>query len=118
GKGSVGGTVGRASARAVQAAGSIDRDAVAKVINSHLHEVSSCYERALLTTPGLAGKVQLEWTIGSAGKVTTVRTKNSTLRSSAVEGCILNALKKWEFPRPRGGSVIISYPFLFNSVGF
>jgi hypothetical protein len=52
------------------------------------------------------------------GKVTSVRTKSSTLRSSAVEGCIMNALKKWQFPKPRGGSVIITYPFLFNSVGF
>ena len=44
-------------------------EAVAKVINSHLHEVSSCYERALLKTPGLAGKIVLEWQITTAGGV-------------------------------------------------
>lgn len=118
GKGKVGGTVTRATARSIAAQGSIDRDAVARVVNSHLHEVHSCYERALLRDPGLAGKVVLEWTVATNGQVSSARTKSSTLRNSAVESCILNALKKWTFPPARGGSVIITYPFLFNSVGY
>ncbi|WP_225409852.1 AgmX/PglI C-terminal domain-containing protein [Stigmatella hybrida] len=119
GKGKVGGTVTRATARSVSAAqGSIDREAVAKVINSHLQEVHACYERALLKDPGLAGKVVLEWTIGGNGRVAAAKTKSSTLRNSAVESCILSNLKTWAFPSPKGGVVIITYPFLFNSVGY
>jgi hypothetical protein len=119
GKGKVGGTVTRATARSVSAAqGSIDREAVAKVINSHLQEVHACYERALLKDPGLAGKVVLEWTIGGSGRVAAAKTKSSTLRNSAVESCILSNLKTWAFPAPKGGVVIITYPFLFNSVGY
>ncbi|MDC0713756.1 AgmX/PglI C-terminal domain-containing protein [Stigmatella sp. ncwal1] len=119
GKGKVGGTVTRATARSVSAAqGSIDREAVAKVINSHLQEVHACYERALLKDPGLAGKVVLEWTIGNNGRVAAAKTKSSTLRNSAVESCILSNLKTWSFPSPKGGVVIITYPFLFNSVGY
>ncbi|MBS1151284.1 MAG: hypothetical protein H6Q89_2982 [Myxococcaceae bacterium] len=118
GKGAVGGTVARASSRSLAASGSIDREAVARVINSHLGEVSSCYERALLREPGLAGKIVLEWNISTSGTVTTAKTKSSTMKSSAVEGCILTALKKWKFPPARGAGVVISYPFLFNSVGY
>jgi hypothetical protein len=119
GKGKVGGTVTRATSRSVAAPqGSIDREAVARVINSHLNEVHSCYERALLKDPGLAGKVVLEWTIGAAGKVVAAKTKSSSLRNSAVEACILSSLKTWVFPAPKGGQVIISYPFIFNSVGY
>jgi hypothetical protein len=118
GKGAVGGTVSHATAHSVGAQGSIDKEAVAKVINSHLHEVSSCYERALLTQPGLAGKIVLEWGISTSGNVTSARTKSSTMKSSAVESCILSALKLWKFPPARGAGVIISYPFMFNSVGF
>ena len=118
GKGSVGGTVTHATARSVAAQGSIDREAVAKVINSHLQEVRACYERALLKDPSLAGKVVLEWTIGVTGGVTTARTKSSTLKNGSVEGCILTSLKGWKFPTPKGGVVIISYPFMFNSVGY
>ena len=118
GRGAVGGTVTRASAHSVSVQGSIDREAVAKVVNAHLQEVRSCYERALLREPALAGKVVLEWTISQAGKVTTAKTKSSTLKSSAVEACILQSLKLWQFPLAKGGLVIVSYPFLFNSVGY
>lgn len=118
GKGSVGGVVTRATARSIGVQGSIDREAVAKTVNSHLQEVRACYERALLKEPSLAGKVVLEWTISTAGSVVTARTKTSTLRNQAVESCILQNLKSWRFPPAKGGQVIVSYPFLFNSVGY
>ncbi|MFY0525384.1 AgmX/PglI C-terminal domain-containing protein [Archangium gephyra] len=118
GKGKVGGTVTRATARTIAAQGSIDREAVAKVVNSHLQEVYACYERALLKDPGLAGKVVLEWTIGTNGRVVATKTKSSTLRSPSVEACIIGGLKAWTFPPARGGAVIITYPFIFNSVGY
>ncbi|WP_253910654.1 AgmX/PglI C-terminal domain-containing protein, partial [Pyxidicoccus fallax] len=119
GKGKVGGTVTRATARSISSTqGTVDREAVARVINSHLNEVHGCYERALLKDPGLAGKVVLEWTIGTAGRVVAAKTKSSTLRNASVESCILSNLKSWTFPAPKGGVVIITYPFLFNSVGY
>lgn len=119
GKGAVGGTVTRATARSISSAqGTVDREAVAKVINSHLNEVHGCYERALLKDPGLAGKVVLEWSIGLNGRVASAKTKSSTLRNASVEACILSSLKGWQFPTPKGGLVIITYPFLFNSVGY
>jgi hypothetical protein len=118
GKGAVAGTVTHAVSRNIGAQGSIDKEAVAKVINSHLHEVSSCYERALLKTPGLAGKIVLEWQITTAGLVGYAKTKSSTMQSPAVESCILAALKTWRFPPAKGAGVIITYPFMFNSVGY
>ncbi|QAT82802.1 FHA domain-containing protein [Corallococcus coralloides] len=119
GKGAVGGTVTRATARSISSAqGTVDREAVARVINSHLNEVHGCYERALLKDPGLAGKVVLEWAIGLNGRVASAKTKSSTLRNASVEACILSSLKGWQFPAPKGGQVIITYPFLFNSVGY
>ena len=118
GKGSVAGTVTHAVSRNIGAQGSIDKEAVAKVINAHLHEVSSCYERALLKTPGLAGKIVLEWQITTAGSVGSAKTKSSTMQSPAVESCILNVLKTWRFPPAKGAGVLITYPFMFNSVGY
>ena len=118
GKGSVAGTVTHAVSRNIGAQGSIDKEAVAKVINAHLHEVSSCYERALLKTPGLAGKIVLEWQITTAGAVGLAKTKSSTMQSPAVESCILTALKAWRFPPAKGAGVLITYPFMFNSVGY
>jgi hypothetical protein len=118
GKGKVGGAVTAAVSRNIGAQGTIDKDAVAKVINSHLGEVSSCYERALLKEPGLAGKIVLEWQITTSGSVGFAKTKSSTMKSSAVEGCILASLKGWRFPPAKGAGVVITYPFMFNSVGY
>jgi hypothetical protein len=118
GKGAVGGTVTHATARAISAQGTIDKEAVAKVVNSHLQEVRACYERALLKDPGLAGKIVLEWGISTSGTVTSAKTKSSTMKNASVEGCIMTSLKTWKFPPAKGGNVIISYPFMFNSVGY
>ena len=118
GKGPVRAGVTRAVATSIGSQGQIDKEAVARVINSHLSEVQRCYEAALLHTPGLAGKVVLEWTISTAGKVVNSKSKSSTLKDVSVESCILRALNNWQFPPAKGNSVIITYPFIFNAVGF
>jgi len=118
GKGAVAGSVSRAVSRTVGAQGNIDKEAVAKAINSHLAEVSSCYERALLKEPGLSGKIILEWQITTSGTVGYAKTKSSSMRSAAVESCIITALKGWKFPAAKGAGVVITYPFMFNSVGY
>jgi outer membrane biosynthesis protein TonB len=118
GKGPVRAGVTKAVSTSIASQGQIDKEAVAKVINSHLAEVQRCYEAALMKTPGLAGKVVLEWNISTAGKVTSSKSKSSTLKDVSVESCILRALNNWQFPPARGNSVIITYPFIFNAVGF
>ena len=115
--GKVHGTVA-APARSAQVHGSISREEIAKVINSHMHQIQQCYERALLHEPGLAGKLVIKWTIGLSGEVASVGTQNSSLKDPGVGECILDKLKAWRFPRPQGGTVQVTYPFVFNSVGF
>ena len=119
GLGKVGGQLDRAVSRQVGAPpGSIDREKVAAVINAHLSEVQRCYESALLGTQGLRGRVMLEWVIGLEGDVKSARTKTSSLKSPAVESCIIDKLKRWQFPKARGGNVTITYPFVFESSAF
>ncbi|MBI5547359.1 MAG: AgmX/PglI C-terminal domain-containing protein, partial [Deltaproteobacteria bacterium] len=121
GKGKVAGTVVSAPSSGFKqrgGGGTLARELIAKVINEHLGEVRGCYERALLKEAGLAGKLQLEWTIDLTGRVEEVRVKQSTIKGAEVPNCIVNSLKTWVFPKPTGGKVIVAYPFLFNSVGF
>ncbi len=118
GKGPVRAGVTKAVSTSIASQGQIDKEAVAKVINSHLAEVQRCYEAALMRTPGLAGKVVLEWSISTSGKVVSSKSKSSSLKDVSVESCILRALNNWQFPPAKGNSVIITYPFIFNAVGF
>ena len=118
GRGAVQGVPVAMPTKATQIRGSIDRDAVAKVINEHLNDVRGCYERALMRDQNLgAGKVLLEWTISASGVVGEVKTKLATLKSADATKCMADVVKQMQFPKPSGGEVIVSYPFLFNSVG-
>ena len=121
GKGKVAGTVVSAPSSGFHqraGGGVLAKELIAKVINEHLGEVRGCYERALLKEAGLAGKLVLEWTIDLTGHVDEIKVKQATLKGADVPNCIVNSLKTWIFPKPTGGKVVVSYPFLFNSVGF
>jgi hypothetical protein len=97
--------------------GLLPMEAVRKVVDSHIGAVTRCYEAGLIHTPGLTGKLVLEWTIGTSGEVKVIKTKASTLDSNDVISCITDSLRTWHFPSPKGGVVVVSYPFLFNAVG-
>lgn len=95
--------------------GVIDRDAVAKVIGEHLQEVQRCYEASLLLEGSAGGRLSVEWTITPSGSVANARVSSTTLRQASVPQCVLMALKRWAFPKAKGGNVVISYPFVFQS---
>jgi len=95
-----------------------DRNAIAKVIDEHLAEISRCYEGALLSSPNLSGNLTFEWIIGTNGAVAGIKLKGGSLAGSPVAPCVSASIKQWRFPPPRGGQVTVSYPFGFRSTGF
>ena len=97
----------------VKVQGSLDRSAIMKVINRNQAQLQRCYERELLKDPKLAGKIQLRWFITAQGVVIQVKLKSSTMKNAAVERCIMNAVKRWKFPRHSGAPVQIVFPFIF-----
>lgn len=92
--------------------GSLDKEVIRRVIRQHLGEVKQCYEEQLKKNPNLAGRVMARFTIGPDGKVTDSSIQETTLSNLACEKCIADAVRGWEFPKPRGGKVVVSYPFL------
>jgi hypothetical protein len=103
---------------AVGVSGGMSREAVKKVIDQHLDEISYCYETALISNPSIMGKVIFEWKILTSGKVGMVQIKSSTINSNEIHSCIKAAIQTWQFPQPKGSEVIVSYPFVFDIVGF
>ena len=96
--------------------GGLDREVIAAYIRSQLGQILYCYERQLSAQPDLFGKVAVKFTISGSGMVETQRIGETTLKSSMVEGCILQRVAKWKFPTPQGGTkVVVTYPFLFKS---
>ncbi len=100
-----------------QISGGLDRDVIAKYINSQKGKILYCYERQLSANPGLFGKVSVKFQIGGNGSVETSNITESTLSSASVESCLLNLIAHWTFPKPEGGvKVLVTYPFVFKSL--
>jgi hypothetical protein len=96
-------------------AGSIDREAVRRVIRSKLDLVRNCYERELRGKPNLGGKVLISWRIVAEGKAENVKVKSSDLNDSLVENCIVQEFYSWRFPEPPGGTIAdVVFPLVFQ----
>ncbi|MGA1791237.1 MAG: AgmX/PglI C-terminal domain-containing protein, partial [bacterium] len=98
--------------------GGMSREAVKRVIDQHLDEITYCYEAALISDPSIMGKIVFEWKILLEGTVGEVRINFSSIQSTEIHSCIKEKIKSWQFPEPHGREVIVSYPFIFDIVGF
>jgi hypothetical protein len=101
-----------------QVRGSLDKEIIRRVIRRHLSEVKFCYEKELQHQQNLYGRVTTQFTISAGGQVIASLLQSSTLQNPAVEQCIAQAVRRWEFPKPEGGGiVIVSYPFVLKAAG-
>jgi pSer/pThr/pTyr-binding forkhead associated (FHA) protein/outer membrane biosynthesis protein TonB len=97
--------------------GTIDKDAVRRVVLNNLNQIRGCFGRELnkLDLAGrtkLEGKVVVTWEIVAKGMPKNVTIKSSTLNNRAVENCIRDRLAGWVFPEPPVGMTAeVSYPF-------
>ena len=98
--------------------GSLDKELIRRVINAHRAQIRYCYEKELVRTPGIFGKVNVEWVITAEGSVRTSKVKESTLSNKEVGRCVASKIRTWKFPKPKGGGiVIVRYPFVFKTSG-
>ncbi|RMG10349.1 MAG: hypothetical protein D6729_19630 [Deltaproteobacteria bacterium] len=98
--------------------GSLDKELIRRVIRSHHAQIRYCYERELQRKPGLYGKITAKFVIAATGKVTTAKVQATTMNNRAVESCLISRIKTWQFPKPKGGGiVIVTYPFVFKQAG-
>jgi tetratricopeptide (TPR) repeat protein len=113
GRGSVRGKV-RALSLGSRVSGSLTQGQVLEVINRHMAKIQQCYERGLTRNPTLAGQVKYDWTVTPTGSVTSLRQASSTLGDIDVTTCIAGNIQRMQFPKPKGGAVTISFPFIFR----
>jgi TonB family protein len=102
-------------AAAVEVEGSLDRELIRRIIRQHANQVRYCYEKQLQLDPSLQGKIVVGFVIGAEGNVTSATIEQSTLSSPAVGQCVVERVKTWIFPMPKGGIVKVAYPFTFKN---
>lgn len=96
--------------------GSIDREAIRRIIQQNKNAIRSCYERSLQRKPDLYGKLVLEWDIEDKGIVTRTAVKSNTLGDDQVATCIMGRIKALRFPEPPPEVTgRVTFPFVFSS---
>ena len=98
--------------------GTLDKEIIRRIVRRHLNEVKFCYQEALARRPTLEGRLVTQFTIAPTGRVLAAVVQEPTLQALSVEACVVNAVKRWEFPQPdHGGLAMVSYPFSFSPSG-
>jgi TonB family protein len=98
--------------------GNLDREIIRRIIRRHINEVRFCYEQQLAMHHDLAGRMVVQFNIAPTGQVLSSVLQSSTLGNVRVEACALQAVRRWEFPKPEGGGLVnVSYPFVFAPAG-
>jgi FHA domain len=101
-----------------QVRGSLDKEIIRRIIRRHINEVKYCYEQELMKKPDLGGRILVQFTISGGGQVLSSVLQSSTMSNTRVEMCTVQAVRRWEFPKPLGGGiVIVSYPFVLTPAG-
>lgn len=96
--------------------GDLTRADIEAVVKRNINQLRYCYQRELVKSPSLAGRITVKFVITKDGSVSSATTKASTLHSTRVESCLNARFMRFTFPEPKsGGLVIVSYPFTFSS---
>ena len=102
----------------VDAIGALSKEAIRRVVHRHRNEVKFCYEQGLQGRPDLEGRVTMRFMIAPSGAVQVATVQSSSLANQGVEQCVTQAVRRWAFPQPEGGGmVMVTYPFSMTPAG-
>ena len=101
---------------AEEAKGQRSSEAVAAVVKSQYARVMYTYNKYLRQDPGLRGKISLDVTIASSGRVSNVQVLESTISNENFVRDLINIVRQLRFAQISSGNVTVSLPFVFNRV--
>lgn len=105
----------RALSRVIEpVSGTIDPKAVERAIATGRFQLQLCFELALRRNQTAKGNMEWQWQIDSRGKINSLSLLSSTLKDEELIHCVKSRIAGWKFPKPKGGSVEIRYPFEFE----
>lgn len=97
--------------------GKLNPASIESVFRRRRGAITTCYEKALKVNPSVEGKVSITFTIGSAGTVTQASVTENETGDSGIGQCIISKVKRWPFPPPDGGIVMVTRHFMLLKGG-
>jgi hypothetical protein len=97
--------------------GGLTAEEINRVVKARAGIFRACYQAELNRSPGLGGKLIVNFQIGGDGLVKSSKVAGgSTMRNEAVESCVKSNIMRLKFPA-KGGLANVNYPFLFQPGG-
>lgn len=94
--------------------GSLDSGSLSRMIRRKSGQIRFCYERELRKNTSLRGKISLRVVVLPRGRVRKVEVEDNDLNTS-VASCLKSRIKRWRFPKPKGGeNATVLIPFFFQ----
>ena len=95
--------------------GSVDRDAILRVVRSNRAQLERCHSVVLQNNPSIQGRIKVKWVIRN-DRVVSASIESNQSGSKTLAQCLVSRLKNWRFPGavPKGASGEISFPFVFT----
>jgi predicted Zn finger-like uncharacterized protein len=94
--------------------GTLDADAIRRVISDNRQAVSFCYQRERMRNSELKGRVDFTVTVEPAGNVSSVGTDTPAFKGSTLATCISDKIKDWRFPAFKGAAKQVHVPFVLQ----
>lgn len=74
-----------------------------------------CYREAIARHPRLSGSVRLRMVIGRDGLVDEIADSNSEIPDAEIIDCVAEGFFALRFPKPRKGTVRLTYRIVFDA---
>ena len=95
--------------------GQVKKHDVDYIIKQHMSRFRLCYQKELAKDPDLQGKISIRFAINKKGKVAGAKVAQTTMNNAPVERCLVKNIYGLSFRPPKGGKVLINYPFAFSN---
>lgn len=94
--------------------GELDPKLIERIISKNRFQLQLCFELALRRNEAVNGTMKWQWRLDSRGRISDLTLLSTSIHDPQMKNCIRKKIAGWKFPRPRRGSVEITYPFHFK----
>ncbi len=88
--------------------------AISARISQYHSGIRWAYNKELLKNPSLSGKITVAFVILPNGSVDSASVRQSSVNWPPLEDAVLKRMSHWTFPRSKGASVQVIFPFVFH----
>lgn len=92
----------------------VQRTAVEALVQRRLGLLGQCYSRSLAEDPNLRGDLRVRFVVARTGEVLFAEIVSSTVASTSLQSCVLDAMQRIVFPGSISDLLEVSYPLRFT----